>query len=945
MMAPIPPSSWRKAGMLLPAIFLAVGPASGGALSEFLCKNSSSDWPLPCGRPSDAIKQYTLGRPDQPASATFPISAWWGPVGYSEPREQKTSDEFLAYAGAGFNNAMVSDRGQENCDNSNSSADWKASWSSIKAQIAMCHKYNMTSLVDSYRCLPWGPPTNIGGDCQGSTGGFVTQRANHKITLPEVKWLASELTTLPGAAGILITDDGVDLARNEIEEIEWMRANTPSLFPWVNQCGDGTEWVARAGSPYAVPELYSVKGTSGNAIAMAQAQLGGYESWIGKSQRFGLTHWPLVGIGDGGGIPNINSTSLTRFQAYSAVAYGAKGIFWYCWGEAIWQFGNASTGVKPGPRHIYPAVQAVNYRLGDHWAPVIAAHQQWQGVFSSKGSWGVPGGLEPKKGLLVEAMSADLLVGVMTTAPPTVAAPAGVINSTLLVIVDKRLSDELAPAAARTATVVLGSAAGENPQILPGGSASVSFDQTTRVLTIKALTGGDAVAIVAEQTAAGVQATELHYWRFNVERPSMRSVWTTQYQFYQMLYKTRTTSSTSFILGSLVALATAADVSVAAVDAGYNLITAQHDGQQEILNAGLRQGFGVIALMEDSEPSSFAKVQAAIGCHPNWAGYLLNGGKNVDASDKTLLGKLRATRDAIIQQSPHAMSFTSASSAKDVLEVSNVTGIPVVALSLPVLPLRTAPILSSVREMTTLRDALPHAIDQPGINTQEEGMNACSFLVKVDPCQGSAGLARLQAYAALAFGSAGVLHESAQCANADRSTSVADVNRNLAQWAPVLDPFTAAIRLTSITQANGEAMWPLPSAVAQGTIGTGSLISSLGPELVVASFQHVNAGRVDASAAPPLMLILDTRLDGDSRNASITLADSVIGWSPHESDVEAGFPKCDKFVLGNKPQPSLLPGGAMLIKLDVLVSAPAMKVAHETTEAARQDATRTRWAL
>ena len=81
----------------------------------------------------------------------------------------------------------------------------------------------------------------------------------------------------------------------QIEEIEWMRANTPSLFPWVNQCGDGTEWVARAGSPYAVPELYSVKGTSGNAIAMAQAQLGSYESWLGKSQRFGLTLWPLVG--------------------------------------------------------------------------------------------------------------------------------------------------------------------------------------------------------------------------------------------------------------------------------------------------------------------------------------------------------------------------------------------------------------------------------------------------------------------------------------------------------------------------------------------------------------------------------------------------------------------------------------------------------------------------
>ena len=129
-----------------------------------------------------------------------------------------------------------------------------------------------------------------------------------------------------------------------------MRKHTPSLFPWVNQCGDGTEWLARAGTPYAVPELYSVAGTSGNATAMAMAQLGGYDSWIGESQRFGklkiklhvhcfaelrrgipamlvgtgLTHWPLVGIGDGGSIHDINSSSLARFQAYSAVAYVSR---------------------------------------------------------------------------------------------------------------------------------------------------------------------------------------------------------------------------------------------------------------------------------------------------------------------------------------------------------------------------------------------------------------------------------------------------------------------------------------------------------------------------------------------------------------------------------------------------------------------------------------------
>lgn len=59
-------------------------------------------------------------------------------------------------------------------------------------------------------------------------------------------------------------------------------SSTVSNTVWT-KCGDGTEWLARAGTPYAVPELYSVVGTTGNATAMAQAQLGGYDSWIVSS--------------------------------------------------------------------------------------------------------------------------------------------------------------------------------------------------------------------------------------------------------------------------------------------------------------------------------------------------------------------------------------------------------------------------------------------------------------------------------------------------------------------------------------------------------------------------------------------------------------------------------------------------------------------------------------
>ena len=96
---------------------------------------------------------------------------------------------------------MVSARGQDHCDPKNSSTDWRASFSFIKAQIALALAHNMSSLVDSYRCMPWGPPTNIGGDAQGAGPGFISKSGNHKITLPEVQWLAPQLEELPGAAG------------------------------------------------------------------------------------------------------------------------------------------------------------------------------------------------------------------------------------------------------------------------------------------------------------------------------------------------------------------------------------------------------------------------------------------------------------------------------------------------------------------------------------------------------------------------------------------------------------------------------------------------------------------------------------------------------------------------------------------------------------------------
>jgi hypothetical protein len=44
---------------------------------------------------------------------------------------------------------MVGDRGHDRCDNSNSTADWQASWAFVRNQIASADKHNLTSIVDS----------------------------------------------------------------------------------------------------------------------------------------------------------------------------------------------------------------------------------------------------------------------------------------------------------------------------------------------------------------------------------------------------------------------------------------------------------------------------------------------------------------------------------------------------------------------------------------------------------------------------------------------------------------------------------------------------------------------------------------------------------------------------------------------------------------------------
>ena len=436
----------------------------------------------------------------------------------------------------------MSDRGSTRCTG-DTEKDTAESWEFIKAQLESCNKRGIQGIVDTYRCTPWISTEAYGGASQGTSNGYIPFNTNHKITLPEVQLLAKELVSIPSAVGLLITDDGVDLRNNEIEEIEWMRQNTPELFPWVNQCGDGSEWLARAGTPYAVPELYSVKGPTGDANSMASSLLGTFDDWTSKSTRFNLKFWPLINVGDGGDTGYVRSNSLVRFSAFSSLAFNAKGLNWYCWGRGIYNL----TSDEPSP--IYDTVKSVNTKILA-WAEDVLTHSIFEGTFET-GTKSVPRSFSPSNDSFVKSMSDDLLAGIMTSSSDP--------RSVLLIVVDKRVDISL-------------NGGGEARDV------KISLNDG-HVLT-STLLPGDGARFVIKANGVNIH---LRDWRND---GTLSSVRTSQYSFYNFAYK----SLPQTIFPIMKNVDDASSVMVSELSTiGYNSIIL-NKLEKEWLDEGLRHG-------------------------------------------------------------------------------------------------------------------------------------------------------------------------------------------------------------------------------------------------------------------------------------------------------------------------------------------------------------------
>ena len=158
----------------------------------------------------------------------------------------------------------------------------------------------------------------------------------------------------------------------------------------------------------------------------------------------------------GGDVADIKSDSLIRVQVYSAIAYGARGLYYYCWSHGT--FNTSVGGDNSSPLSNYMVVKAVNADAAKMGTMVLNARHVGaiRTPSNNKDDHSVP----PGSNRVVQAMDSHLLVGVFSD---------GQTNETgFLVVVDLRTAMEAGDVPLRQVTLTINAAC--TATVVPGGA-------------------------------------------------------------------------------------------------------------------------------------------------------------------------------------------------------------------------------------------------------------------------------------------------------------------------------------------------------------------------------------------------------------------------------------------------------------------------------------------
>jgi len=379
----------------------------------------------PCATAIASSVLATVGMAQGPADAPprgnwdfrfkdFVIGAWWGP--------NATEAEVRLYKECGFNVVMTGRYMQ---------MDDYGSPIKAKEELDLCHKHGLGVMFDTYtkNDQPWG----------GAMGEVDPHPLHHPASIEEMRWLYSRFGDHPAMAGFMIGDDQGAVSNRAAACTKFLHdQGPPHLFPWL--CG----WIApdnlaASNNPIEDPQIYPTLYNWGqSAEEHARSYAATYASFSRQCRDKGVLFWPMFNAANGEPDPArhsdmtyLPSDSLLRFPAYAAVAYGAQGIWYFCYGGGSLEWtGNYTTEAEAQAAltPMYSVAKKTNHRIAS-WGPMVMGRTStglFGTAFGAKDSvwpFALPSDeparsaealAEPGRGKLIEAMDDDLIAGVLT---------------------------------------------------------------------------------------------------------------------------------------------------------------------------------------------------------------------------------------------------------------------------------------------------------------------------------------------------------------------------------------------------------------------------------------------------------------------------------------------------------------------------------------------------
>jgi len=257
------------------------------------------------------------------------------------------------------------------------------------------------------------------------TGGWKLGPFAH---LEQLKWFDERWGKHPALAGYLLNDN-CKLHDYTVECGRWLRANRPWLIPYMShnpnadeqgKVADALPIISTQNYPYGFHNDWPEAKKRRDFCDRLEADRA-------NANKYDMVLWPIFAVY---GKPDLGASQI-RFQAFSSVAYGAQGLFYF-----------AYSGRRPAWRKGGSVVTAVTY-CNDYIVPEVAPRVlgcRSIGVFHGAADTDAPDGSLPIiEDAIVEDLDADALAGVLV---PEKTLAAGRHLPAYVMLVNKRTATD-----------------------------------------------------------------------------------------------------------------------------------------------------------------------------------------------------------------------------------------------------------------------------------------------------------------------------------------------------------------------------------------------------------------------------------------------------------------------------------------------------------------------